>query len=374
MQQQKPHTATKRERPSRWNYFCKWLGGHKALVAICGALGLGTVVISILAFAIFRQAQTQSVDVPLTHEVQKKPTAPKYHSALTGLELSDEATTKKTVTAVMIENSLDARPQSGLQDAEVVYEAIAEGGITRFAALYQQNQPELIGPVRSLRMYYLDWIAPYDPSIAHVGGSLYSLQEVRNGNHKDIDQFFNASTYWRASDRYAPHNVYTSSAKLNELNTSKGYTSANPQPLPHGDSPLGSAAPANQINVTMSSAPYNSNWNYDTGSKSYLRSQAGEPHMDREKGQLSAQVVVVLDMQMDLVMEDGWRENYHTAGTGDAMIFAGGTAMSAVWHKENMGQQLSFTSKQDGKPLPLPRGKTWISAVPVNEGGGSSWQ
>ena len=107
----------------------------------------------------------------------------------------------------MIENSPDARPQSGLKAAGVVYEAIAEGGITRFMALYQTSKPELIGPVRSLRMYYLDWFAPYSASIAHVGGSLNALTEARSGKYRDLDQFFNSQTYWRASDRYAPHNV-----------------------------------------------------------------------------------------------------------------------------------------------------------------------
>ena len=75
--------------------------------------------------------------------------------------------------------------------AEVVYEAIAEGGITRFEAFYQQNKPQLIGPVRSVRPYYIDWAVPYQPSFAHVGGSAVALKEIRNGKYRDLDQFFN---------------------------------------------------------------------------------------------------------------------------------------------------------------------------------------
>ena len=105
------------------------------------------------------------------------------------------ANLSKPVTAIMIENSPDARPHSGLKQAEVVYEAIAEGGITRFLTLFQQHKPQLIGPVRSLRMYYVDWLAPYQASVAHVGGSHASLQEIRNGKYRDIDQFFNGSSY-----------------------------------------------------------------------------------------------------------------------------------------------------------------------------------
>jgi len=126
------------------------------------------------------------------------PAAQKYYSPLTGEQVADEAATKQVVTAIMIENSPDARPQSGIKDAGVVYEAIAEGGITRFLTLHQQDKPQLVGPVRSLRIYFLDWLAPYNASVAHVGGSADALAEVRNGSYRDIDQFFNADSYWRS--------------------------------------------------------------------------------------------------------------------------------------------------------------------------------
>lgn len=370
MEAQQTHTPGSRITRA-WRSSKTWVARHKALAALIAILLLSTLV-GVLSVVLFSDKPAPKQKVPLTHGVKKKEIQ-KYYSPLTGLEVADEAATKSNVTAIMIENSPDARPQSGLQQADVVYEAIAEGGITRFAALYQQSRPELIGPVRSLRMYYLDWIAPYDASIAHVGGSLYALQEVRNGTHKDIDQFHNGGTYWRASDRYAPHNVYTSFANLDQLNAARGYTQSNPQPLARTDT-VAPGQPANNVNVTMSGPTYNSSWNYDAGNKTYLRSQGGTPHVDREKGQIGAQVVVVLKQHMDTVMEDGWRENYHTSGTGDAVVFVNGMAHEVTWHKENMRKQFFFTSKTDGKPFELPRGKTWFTAVPVNEGGGVSWQ
>ena len=126
---------------------------------------------------------------------KKKPT--KFYSPLAGLEVADEAPTKQPVTGVMIENSPDARPQSGLSGAGIVYEAVAEGGITRFLAVYQGAKPGLIGPVRSLRLYYLSWGAQYQASIAHVGGSPNALDTVRSSGYRDIDQFFNGGSYWR---------------------------------------------------------------------------------------------------------------------------------------------------------------------------------
>lgn len=367
------HTTLRRSGTSgRWHALTMWLVAHKKITAIIAAVAL-VCSAALSSFLLFYQKPIPEVQVSLTRAVAHKPPAPKYYAPLTGLEVPDEATTKSNITGIMIENSPNARPQSGLQQADTVYEAIAEGGITRFAALYQQNRPELIGPVRSLRMYYLDWMTPYDAGIAHVGGSLYALQEVRNGSHKDLDQFFNAGTYWRSTDRYAPHNVYTSFARLDALNAQRGYTQSNAQAIARQDT-MPTGATAHAVQVIMSGALYNSSWQYDAASNTYLRSQAGAPHIDREKGQISTQVLVVLKQQMDTIMEDGWRENYHTSGTGDAVIISGGKAVEVTWHKENMQKQFFFTSKTDGKPFPLPRGKVWISAVPINEGGGASWQ
>jgi hypothetical protein len=143
-------------------------------------------------------------------------------SPLSGIQVQPQSA-QRPVTGIMIENSPDARPQSGLQDAGVVYEAIAEAGITRFLAVFQDSRPGYIGPVRSLRPYYLDFATPYQASIAHVGGSPEALATVRNGHYRDIDQFFNSKYYTRIKSRTAPHNVYTNFDWLDQLNQSKGY-------------------------------------------------------------------------------------------------------------------------------------------------------
>ena len=155
----------------------------------------------------------------------------------------------------MIENSLDARPQSGINQAGVIFEAIAEGGITRFITLYQEAQPQYVGPVRSLRPYYIDWAAAFDAPIAHVGGSPDALKQIRNGG-KDLDQFFNPGAYWRQSTRAAPHNVYTSFKNMDKLNKAKGYKSSKFTPWPRKeDSPLETPTAAT-IKVSISSANF----------------------------------------------------------------------------------------------------------------------
>lgn len=334
--------------------------------------GVGLILAGgLITMAILWQ-KPQEVAPPAAKKPAVEAPKPVFYSPLTGevIEKKTDATTP--VTAIMIENSPDARPQSGLKDAEIVYEAVAEGGITRFLTLFQQHQPEVVGPVRSLRMYYVDWLTPYNASVAHVGGSAAALQLVRGGGYRDIDQFFNSSAYRRASDRYAPHNVYTSFSKLSELNASKGYNASNPIPFDRTDDEKDPAQDATKVAIDISSPLYASEYSYDVATKLYNRSQAGAPHLDREAGQIQAKVIVALKVDMQRVMEDGYRESITTTGSGEAMIFQNGHANKVTWHKDSREAQLRF-SDEAGNSFKLARGTTWISAVP-NNGGDITWQ
>lgn len=360
---------TKTKKQSIWSRVRIWVGAHRTKTyLIVGAILIA--IASTVAFIILSQKPVHHT----TYQI-KKPVAPKpivYYSPLTGEIVPDEATTKQAVTGIMIENSPDARPQSGIKDAGVVYEAIAEGGITRFLALYQQEKPTLIGPVRSVRMYYVDWVAPYNASIAHIGGSAAALKEVRNGNYRDIDQFFNAGSYWRASDRYAPHNVYTSFEKLDALNKAKGFTQSTFTAFKRVDGKASAKPDATSISINVSGPAYNTGYTFDPATNKYNRLLAGVPHTDREKGQITPSVVIAMKVNMSLVMEDGYRESITTTGSGEAIIFQNGTAQTVTWHKADRASQISFTDAA-GKEVPLVRGQTWITAVP-NGNGSVAWQ
>ncbi len=349
-----------------------WVTTHRKS-AILLAVVLTILLSGGIATAVYFANQTEETPAPSATVTPKpKPKPIVYHSPLTGSVVKDEAATKQAVTAIMIENSPDARPQSGLKDSGVVFEAIAEGGITRFLALYQNEKPGLVGPVRSLRMYYVDWLAPFNASVAHVGGSASALTEIRSGNYRDIDQFFNAGAYWRASDRYAPHNVYTSFERLDALNEQKGYTESNFTGFDRIDSKPATTPTASQINVTMSSPLYNSSYTYDPATNLYNRYQGGAAHIDREAGQISPRVVIVMKAPMARVFEDGYREQITTIGSGAAYIFQDGTVQEVTWNKPTRTSQINFTNAE-GKKVALARGQTWISVVPQSTGG-ASWQ
>lgn len=355
----KPIDKAKGEKTRKIN---AWLEQHRKLV-----LGILVAVIILIGGAlILLFSGLNFAGIPDTRSVQKKP-AEKVYSPLTGAEIS-EADKNRVVTAVMIENSPAARPQSGLKQSGIVFEAIAEGGITRFLVLYQEDQPNIIGPVRSLRPYYVDWLAAFDPAVAHVGGSVNALKEIRNGNYKDIDQFSNAGAYWRATDRYAPHNVYTSFERLDQLNKSKGFTASQFTGFTRKDDPkkLAEQLSATQITVPISSVLYNSSYAYDAATNSYTRSQGGKPHLDRESGQIAPKVVVVIEANHSIVQEDGPREQIQTTGSGKAYIFQNGMITQGTWSKTGKKDQLALKD-QSAKTIELNRGQTWITVVPTSK-------
>lgn len=286
----------------------------------------------------------------------------KYYSPLSGVQVADEAATKRAVTAVMIENSPDARPQSGLADADVVFEAVAEGGITRFIALYQPSRPSLVGPVRSLRSYYADWAAAFDPSVAHVGGSGDALSMIRSGNYGiDLDQFFNDSSFWRANDRSAPHNVYTNFDKLDAANKAKNHTTSSFSFTPRVDSKPVEKPNATHVTVDVSSGTFSVSYSYNASTNSYDRKQGGAPHTDREKGQISPKVAVVLKTAIN-IRSDALHMDITTTGTGKAYVFQNGTVVEGTWSKATPKERL-ILKDTSGKEIPLVRGQTWITTV-----------
>ncbi|MEO7904992.1 MAG: DUF3048 domain-containing protein [Candidatus Saccharimonadales bacterium] len=346
-----------------------WIQKHPTATYALAGTGL-ILIASIVTLALLYQRPVEVTPLP---PITKKPVPEVvYYSPLTGVKVADEAATKQSVTAIMIENSPDARPQSGIKQAGIVYEAIAEGGITRFLTLHQEDKPTLIGPVRSLRMYFVDWLAPYDASIAHVGGSAAALREVRNGNYRDIDQFFNADTYWRSTDRYAPHNVYTNFKRLDALNKAKKFTSSEFTGFSRVDGKAADKPTTTSIAINFSGPLFNTTYKYNQKTNTYARSQGGAPHKDREKGTITPSVVIAMHVDMHLVNEDGYREAIKTTGSGKATLFQNGTATNVTWTKTKRSAPLQFTDA-DGKDVPLVRGQTWIAAVP-NGSGSITWQ
>ncbi len=342
----------------------KWWAGlsQNWRFAVVAAALLLFAVWAIGFYYISRPDSDSSISISKRAKLEPKTVA----SPLTGVQI-DPVLATRPVTGIMVENSLDARPQSGIQQAGVVFEAIAEGGITRFLTLYQESKPQYVGPVRSLRPYYIDWATPFDAGIAHVGGSPEALQQIRS-HGKDLDQFFNSGYYWRESSRAAPHNVYTSFKLLDALNKKKGYKHSKFVSWPRKAKEAPLATPTvKAININIASYYFNSRYVYDAKSNNYLRYEGGQKHLiirsanDKHPVQLHPKVLIAMVMPYG-IESDGHHSEYGTSGKGTAFIFQDGGVTKAVWHKKNRATQLSFTDSK-GKPILLDPGQTWLVAV-----------
>lgn len=281
------------------------------------------------------------------------------YSRISGRELTSAEINSRPVYAVQIENSPEARPQSGLREADIVSEAVAEGGITRFNAIFHDNIPANIGPVRSLRPYYIDWFLPYDSAIVHAGGSPEALQDVRNLGLKDADSV--ASIMRRVNNRYSPHNYYTTGQQVLDLLTQRGYTSSFTG-LPRKDAAPSAAPNAGNISLNISSHLYNVTFTYDAASNTYLRKQGGQAHVDAESGaQISPNVVIVPVLNKG-VHPNRVHTTYGTTGSGTVYVFQDGTVTQGTWNKSARNSQWSLTDNA-GAPIQLNRGQAWFTMI-----------
>lgn len=288
---------------------------------------------------------------------------------LTGLPV-DPATADQPVVGVMIENlAPDARPQSGLGQAGMVYEALAEGGITRFLALFQAPLPAQIGPVRSLRPYYLDWGLEHSVPVAHAGGSQPALAQIQPLGLKDINALaYDGSYFYRSTDRLAPHNLYITGDKLLALDNKLGFASTPTfAPLPRkADQP--EATPSHPvIDINFSFSDYNVEYKYEASANDYLRFMGGAAHIDRNTGkQITVKNVVVQFVPTSYSTQpDGKPEtDMKLIGSGKALFFMDGGVTVGTWSKASDGSQTTFADGS-GQPMAFNAGNTWISVVPT---------
>ena len=336
----------------------QWIITAAVAVLVLGGAGAGVWIL----------VHKSPAPAPPKKAVVKKTTpapTPTY-SNLSGLPITDPSLNKKPVTAVMVENSLAARPQSGLSQAGVVFEAQAEGGITRFMALFQDTAPDNVGPIRSARPYFVQWAMGFQAAYAHVGGSPDALADLNAWGVQNMDQFSNSGYYHRITTRAAPHNVYTGIATLNDLEAAKGYSSTfTGFPRTAKEAPMAKPT-ASSINLALSSANYNPHYDYDSAANAYKRSTAGKPDTDANTGQqLEPKVVIAIVVPLSrgaLDASNAYYSNYNVTGTGAAYIFQNGGVVQGQWHKASNADQLTFTDST-GAAVPLNRGQTWVAAV-----------
>lgn len=277
----------------------------------------------------------------------------KYYSQLTGNEVSKDES-ELPILGIMIENSEEARPQSGLNGAGIVFETVTEGGITRYLALYQENKPEVVGPIRSARPAFVNWGMGFEASFAHVGGSEEALTMLDDRKAKSMNQYFNDAAYYRTNDREAPHNMYARTKDLVAMQEEKGHKTATFEEIARSDDAPSAELTARTIALQFSHPIFGVTFTYDNTTNSYLRSLAGAPHIDAGSNkQISVKNVVIIKMTGDV----------STLGSGRAQLFKDGVVRDIRWKQSNYKQRMTFED-ENGNAVPLNRGSTWISVLP----------
>ncbi len=302
---------------------------------------------------------------PSASALPATPTPAPFRYPLTGLGSQTEMLTRPYM--VMVENAPQARPQSGLQQADIVFEILAEGEITRFVSVFQSQPAETIGPVRSIRPYFVELGEMLDAVIVHAGWSQDAMNLLQSHKLNHLDQVYgDHAFYWRASDRKAPHNLYTSTAKIAEGAEArkfrkewkqKGLLFANESPSPAAAFTGGTQARHVQIPYIHG---YVVSYDYDAAQGYYLRTMDGKPHADKETGsQLHTRNLLVLEAKHTVLDKEG-RRSVNVNGPGKGTLIQEGQALSVTWQQKD-GMLRVYA---DSKEVPLLPGNTWVQVVP----------
>lgn len=313
---------------------------------------------------------------------------------------------------VMVENHTDSRPQAGLYAADTIYEAVAEGGITRFLAVFYCQDAGRVGPVRSARTYFIDMMSEYGnyPLYAHVGGAncdeqsgtgclngakadaLGQLREYGWHLYNDLNQFFSVKREldypvfkriegFNGRDVATEHTMYSNTNLLWKAGVERGLTNKDKDGNMWDENFVkysfkddaataerGDTAQTIHVEYWDGYKDFFVDWTYDKEKNVYLRKNGGEDHIDKNTGnQLSAKNIIVLYMK-ESSANDGYENNLHllygTKGTGKAKVFMDGKEIEANWRKNDRTSRTIITV--NGKEVVFDRGKLWFHILPID--------
>lgn len=318
--------------------------------------------------------ETEEVVETITEDITEEVT--EYtgeYSLLTGLP-SEEGNNSR-IYGVMIDNKAEARPQSGLSKASIVYEYEVESSITRYMALFEGEEVEKVGPIRSARPYFIDTLKEYDAMFVRYGGSADADEEIEFYGIAELDGMKNGTNIWRDSSngKIAPHNAYSSSKSILEYMENMGYQteqakavfSFNKEVLPLEGEDLMEAK-----NVSLAFNDYETmEYSYDEVKGNYLRLISGEAQVDEYyKEEIRPENILILFMDMGN-MEDGVHKWMGHLGQGSGLYLTGGKARNISWSKEDRFDDTKITY-ENGEEVLLNPGQTWVENFDINK----SWE
>lgn len=342
------------------------------------AIGLALVVFVTAMLVLFSMKDEKPVEEEILIDVTEKeePTNTVVEveeetedgpvSPTTGKVLTEENNAHTPFT-VMIENSPAARPHSGLASADIVYEIEVEGSITRFLAVFNDEIPERVGPVRSSRHYYVPVAQSWDVPYFHFGGSPQAYALLKEMTLTHVDGIYESKHYTRDNSRKAPHNAYLVTSNLTK----------DISQIENGKFDFKKKVRLTEPESTTISIKYghltNVDYAYDAATNTYKRSLQGAAHLDRETNeQISPSNVVLLYADHEKIEGDtSGRIDVDLTSEGKARFFTGGVTFEGTWENEN--GQIRFRESH-GYLVSLNPGKTFIQVVDTEKSGAVSFE
>lgn len=292
-----------------------------------------------------------------------------YVTPFTGERVAEEVSMKPIIAT--INNHPNARPQSGLASADVVYEMLAEGDVTRFLALYQSEIPDNIGPIRSARSYFIELAKGLDAFYIAHGFSPEAQSMLRNNVVDNINgMYYDGSIFKRSRDRVAPHNSYISGENVkvaaDKVGASLLYNKKVSYNFLEEDESAKAGLEANHINVNYNNNNrFNSSYQYNPESKTYIRESAGVKTIDLlTSNPIELSNILIFEMKHSVIDHEGRRDIDLVSG-GAAYVFQEGTMRQVLW--KNIDGVLKAVEVDDSEVKLVP-GKTWVHFVPTHPG------
>jgi hypothetical protein len=324
---------------------------RRAIVAVLFTLAsVGSIAARALA-----DTTTTTLAVTTTTTVRHMATAP-----LTGLPDPGRVTAHRPAVTVKIDNTPEAHPQYGTRQADVVYEEIVEGGITRLAAVFNSSAPARVGPVRSVRRTDREIVYPLGGIFVYSGGAQYAVDSIETAPVKLFDESTSGAMMFRDDHRPPPHNLF---ANVSEL-IRQGGTPRPPRPLfTYSSSPPAQAAPVRSFTVDFANG-YATSYDWNAKSRSWDRTIFGAPDRDAFGRRVSPKNVIVMYVHyLGGVGVEG--SEAVLAGSGVAQVFTKHSVVTGRWTRSSMRRPLVYLNHA-GKVIALTPGQTWVELLDVS--------
>ncbi|MGE5633214.1 MAG: DUF3048 domain-containing protein [Caulobacteraceae bacterium] len=307
---------------------------------------------------------TQEPEITPQPTIQPSPEQSGGICPITGLPVQDAEDLKLRPIAVMIDNEHNARPQSGLLEAEIVYEIPVEGNITRYMAIYHHNQSEKIGPVRSARPYFIDKALEFNAVYVHCGGSPQALQDLVKLQVDTLNDLKGSPCFWRSNDRKMPHNLYTSTKLMREVMSKNKFENKSAPEYFKFSQEFMDLDGKRTGSISMNySKNYKVGYEYDGKEKIYYRTINDTRLKDKESGKEISTTNIIIEKTTAKVLDKVGRLEVNNLGTNRGYYLTGGKLIEIEWSKEDRSSRTVYKDLK-GNEILLNKGVTWIQVVP----------